>query len=48
LHARVRVTFEPEKKVAGMRVAEAAAPYRAKRVISKGARSKPEMSKGKT
>ena len=27
LHARVRVTFEPEKKAAGMRVAEAAAKY---------------------
>lgn len=29
LHARVRVTFEPEKKAAGMRVAETAARYRA-------------------
>jgi transcriptional regulator with XRE-family HTH domain len=28
LHARVRVTFEPEKKRAGMRVAETAAKYR--------------------
>ena len=27
LHARVRVTFEPEKKAAGMRVAEASAKY---------------------
>jgi transcriptional regulator with XRE-family HTH domain len=27
LHARVRVTFEPEKKAAGMRVAETAARY---------------------
>jgi transcriptional regulator with XRE-family HTH domain len=27
LHARVRVTFEPEKKAAGMRVAETAAKY---------------------
>ncbi len=31
LHARVKVTFEPEKKGAGMRVAETAAVYRAKR-----------------
>lgn len=31
LHARVRVTFEPEKKAAGMRVAETAATYRAER-----------------
>jgi hypothetical protein len=35
LHARVRVTFEPEKKGAGMRVAEAAVPYRAKRTLGK-------------
>ena len=27
LHARVRVTFEPEKKASGMRVAETAARY---------------------
>ncbi len=27
LHARVRVTFEPEKKAKGMRVAETAAKY---------------------
>ena len=31
LHARVRVTFEPEKKGAGMSVAEATAGYRARR-----------------
>ncbi|MGE5808065.1 MAG: helix-turn-helix transcriptional regulator [Nitrospirota bacterium] len=31
LHARVRVTFEPEKKAAGMRGAETAATYRAER-----------------
>ena len=48
LHARVRVTFEPEKKTAGMRVAEASALYRAKRAVSKGAHAKLEMSKGKT
>jgi transcriptional regulator with XRE-family HTH domain len=47
LHARVRVTFEPEKKVAGMRVAEASVPYRAKRAVSGRARPKREMSKGK-
>ena len=28
LHARVRVTFEPEKKAAGMRVAETVSKYR--------------------
>jgi len=33
---RVRVTFEPEKKGAGMRVAEKAATYRAKCTSSKG------------
>ena len=47
LHARVRVTFEPEKKGARMRVAEASVPYRAKRVVSRRVRSKLEMSKGK-
>lgn len=35
LHARVRVVFEPEKTRAGMRVAEAAAPYRAKRAATR-------------
>jgi len=40
LHARVRVTFEPEQKVAGMRVAETAATYREKRTFSRGARQK--------
>ena len=48
LHARVRVTFEPEKKGAGMRVAEAAGTYRAKRTFSRGSRSKPVMSRVKT
>jgi transcriptional regulator with XRE-family HTH domain len=38
LHARVRVTFEPEKQRAGMRVAETAAAYRVKRASSRGAR----------
>jgi transcriptional regulator with XRE-family HTH domain len=36
LHARVRVTFEPEKKATGTRVAEAAAKYGRGR--TKGAR----------
>lgn len=40
LHARVRVTFEPEKKRGGMRVAETRATYRAKRASSRGARPK--------
>jgi ribosome-binding protein aMBF1 (putative translation factor) len=31
LNARVRVTFEPEKKRSGTRAAETTAPYRAKR-----------------
>jgi transcriptional regulator with XRE-family HTH domain len=35
LHARVRVTFEPEKKGAGTRVAEATVPYRAKRTMGR-------------
>ncbi|MEK6744416.1 MAG: helix-turn-helix transcriptional regulator [Nitrospirota bacterium] len=35
LHARVRVVFEPVKKGAGMRVAEAAASYRTKRKTKK-------------
>ena len=48
LHARVRVTFEPEKKGARMRVAQAAVPYRAKPVIGKSVRSKQELSKAKT
>jgi len=43
LHARVRVTFEPEKKGAGMRVAETAATYRAKRTLSRRARPKQGM-----
>jgi transcriptional regulator with XRE-family HTH domain len=33
LHARVRVTFEPEKKVAGTRVAEAPAAYGTKQKV---------------
>ena len=37
LHARVRVTFEPEKTKAGMHVAETAAPYRAKRSVKRRA-----------
>ncbi len=48
LHARVRVTFEPEKKGAGMRVAETAATYRAKRTFSRRARPKQGMSRVKT
>ena len=40
LHARVRVTFEPEKTKAGMRVAEAGAPYHAKRSVSRRAGAK--------
>src|SRR3990172_3485446 len=35
LHARVRVVFEPEKKKAGLRVAEAPAVYRAKRAATR-------------
>ncbi|HAK59521.1 MAG TPA: transcriptional regulator [Nitrospiraceae bacterium] len=35
LDARVRVVFEPLKKGAGMRVAEAKAPYRTKRTTTK-------------
>jgi transcriptional regulator with XRE-family HTH domain len=35
LHARVRVTFEPEKKGAGMRVAETAVTYRTRRAAAK-------------
>jgi transcriptional regulator with XRE-family HTH domain len=45
LHARVKVTFEPEKKGAGMRVAETAAPYRTKRSIRRRARPKQGMSR---
>jgi transcriptional regulator with XRE-family HTH domain len=48
LHARVRVTFEPEKKAAGMRVAETAATYRAKRTIGKRTSTKQVMSRVKT
>jgi len=48
LHARVRVSFEPEKKGAGMRVAETAAPYRAKRTISRRTSAKQVMSRVKT
>jgi len=40
LHARVRVTFEPEKKEAGMRVAETTAVYSAQRTLKKRARAK--------
>ena len=35
LHARVRVVFEPAKTENGMRIAESAAPYRAKRTRTK-------------
>lgn len=35
LHARVRVIFEPTKGKTGMHVAEARAPYRAKRAKTK-------------
>lgn len=35
LHARVRVTFEPENKGVGTRVAETAAAYRTKRTVRK-------------
>ena len=48
LHARVRVTFEPEKKGAGMRVAETAATYRTKRSFSRRAYPKQGMSRVKT
>jgi transcriptional regulator with XRE-family HTH domain len=48
LHARVRVTFEPEKKGTGMRVAETTATYRAKRTLSRRARPKQGMSRVKT
>jgi len=48
LHARVRVTFEPEKKGTVMRVAETAATYRAKRTLSGHARPKQVISKDKT
>ncbi len=40
LDARVKVTFEPEKKKAGMRVAEQAAVYRAKRAVGGKARAR--------
>jgi transcriptional regulator with XRE-family HTH domain len=39
LHARVRVTFEPEKKGKEMRVAEAAGTYRVRRSAGRGPRS---------
>jgi transcriptional regulator with XRE-family HTH domain len=48
LHARVRVTFEPEKKGAGMRVAESTAAYRRSRTLSKNTRQKLGMSRVKT
>jgi transcriptional regulator with XRE-family HTH domain len=48
LHARVRVTFEPEKKVAATRVAETAATYRAKRSSHRSPQARLGMSKGKT
>jgi len=35
LHARVRIVFEPAKTGSGMRVAESAASYRAKRARTK-------------
>src|SRR6266508_3357539 len=47
LHARVRVTDEPEKKTAGLRVAETAAAYRAKRTIRRHEPTKQVMSKVK-
>ncbi len=37
LHARVRIVFEPARAGHGMRIAESAAPYRAKRARSKRA-----------
>jgi transcriptional regulator with XRE-family HTH domain len=45
LHARVRVVFEPEKKSAGTRVAETAAPYRVKRADRGRVRPKQKRSK---
>jgi transcriptional regulator with XRE-family HTH domain len=48
LNARVRVVFEPEKKDAGMRVAEAPATYRAKRTLGRRVRLKQRMSRVKT
>jgi len=48
LHARVRVVFEPEKKEGGMRVAETAATYRAKRTLGRRVRLKQGMSRVKT
>ena len=48
LHARVRVTFEPEKKGVGMRVAETATTYRAKSPSSRRAHPKQGMSRVKT
>ena len=45
LHARVRVTFEPESKRTGMRVAETPARYGSKRVQSVRARAKYETPK---
>jgi transcriptional regulator with XRE-family HTH domain len=48
LHARVRVTFEPEKQGAGMHVAETAATYRAKRTVNRGVHPKQGISKEKT
>ena len=35
LHARVRIVFDPVKAGSGMRIAEAAAPYRTKRARTK-------------
>ena len=35
MHARVRIVFEPAKTGSGMRIAESAAPYRAKRARTK-------------
>jgi transcriptional regulator with XRE-family HTH domain len=48
LHARVRVTFEPEKKGEGMRVAESVPTYRSKRTFGGGSRQKQGMSRVKT
>ena len=40
LHARVRIVFEPAKAGNGMRIAESAAPYRAKRAATKRSMSR--------
>ena len=48
LHARVRVTFEPENKGSGMRVAETAATYCVKRSSGGRTHLKQGMPKEKT